>query len=81
MVARGVVRVVTAGTITDDEHLDEKQNSYVCCVCKDGETVALAWADIRLYFSKRASGFLLNTVKVRRLHKLPALFPLRNKRK
>ncbi len=46
MVARGVVRVVTAGTITDDEHLDEKKNSYVCCVCKDGETVALAWADI-----------------------------------
>ena len=26
MVARGVVRVVTAGTITDDEHLDEKKN-------------------------------------------------------
>lgn len=46
MVARGVIRVVTAGTITDDEHLDEKANNYICCACKNAENVALAWADI-----------------------------------
>ena len=46
MVARGVIRVVTAGTITDDEHLDEKANNYICCACKNAESVALAWADI-----------------------------------
>ena len=46
MVARDVVRVVTAGTITDDEHLDEKSSNYVCCAYKNNLTVALSWADI-----------------------------------
>lgn len=46
MVARDVVRVVTAGTITDEEHLDEKSCNYVCCGYKNGEHIALAWADI-----------------------------------
>ena len=46
IVERGVVRVVTAGTITDDEHLNEKTSNYVCCAFKNAESVALAWADI-----------------------------------
>ncbi|MDE7181643.1 MAG: DNA mismatch repair protein MutS [Clostridia bacterium] len=46
IVARDVVRVVTAGTITDDEHLDEKTSNYVCCVYKSENHVAMAWADI-----------------------------------
>lgn len=46
MVAREVVRVVSAGTQTDVEHLDETKNNYILCAFKDGETVALAWADI-----------------------------------
>lgn len=46
VVERDVVRVITAGTIIDDESLDEKLNNYVCSVCKQGETVAVAWADI-----------------------------------
>lgn len=46
MVARGVVRVVTAGTITDDGHLEEKESNYICCAYKNGNNVALAWADI-----------------------------------
>ena len=46
MVRRGVVRVVTAGTITDDEHLDEKSSNYICCAFKNGDEIALAWADI-----------------------------------
>lgn len=46
MVARDVIRVVTAGTITDDGHLDEKQSNYICCTYKNGEEIALAWADI-----------------------------------
>ena len=45
MVERGVVRVVTAGTLTDDS-IDEKSNNFICCAYKHGETVALAWADI-----------------------------------
>ena len=46
MVERGVIRVVTAGTITDDEHLDERESNYICCVYKEGENIALCWADI-----------------------------------
>lgn len=46
MVSRGVIRVVTAGTIIDDEHLDEKQSNYICCAYKNDDKVALAWADI-----------------------------------
>ncbi len=46
MVDRDVIRVVTAGTQTDSEVLDEKVNNYICSACKNGETVALAWADI-----------------------------------
>lgn len=46
MVERGVVRVVTAGTITDDEHLDERESSYICCAYKTENKIALCWADI-----------------------------------
>lgn len=46
MVKRGVIRVVTAGTITDDEHLDEKQSNYICCAYKEEDNIALCWADI-----------------------------------
>lgn len=45
-VARGVVRVVTAGTVTDDEAIDAQANSFISCACKIGEVVALCWADI-----------------------------------
>ena len=46
MVARDVVRVVTAGTVISDTGLDEKTNNYICCAYKSGEAVALVWADI-----------------------------------
>ncbi len=46
IVARDVIRVVTAGTVTDEKHLDEKSASYVCSAFSEGGTAALAWADI-----------------------------------
>jgi DNA mismatch repair protein MutS len=46
MVARDVIRVITAGTITDEKQLDEKANNYICCAYKNENNVALAWADI-----------------------------------
>lgn len=46
IVERGVIRVVTAGTITDDEHLEERESNYICCAYKDGNNIALTWADI-----------------------------------
>ncbi|MDE7163016.1 MAG: DNA mismatch repair protein MutS [Clostridia bacterium] len=46
MVERDVIRVVTAGTVTDDNSLSEKENNYICSVLKNNATVAVAWADI-----------------------------------
>lgn len=45
MVARDVVRVVTAGTLSSDS-INEKTNNFICCAYKDGNTAAIAWADI-----------------------------------
>lgn len=46
IVERGVIRVVTAGTIINDEYLDEKENNFIACAYKSSDNVALAWADI-----------------------------------
>lgn len=46
MVARDVVRVVTAGTVTDDKQLDERSASYICSAYLNNGCVSLAWADI-----------------------------------
>ena len=42
MVERGVVKVITAGTVTDENSLDGERNNFVAAVC-DG---AVAWCDI-----------------------------------
>ncbi len=46
MVERDVIRVVSAGTVIEDNQLDEKKNNYIACACKTEEGYALAWADI-----------------------------------
>ena len=46
MVDRDIIRVVSAGTLTEESLLDEKKNNYIACCVLSGETVALAWADI-----------------------------------
>ena len=45
LVDRGVVRVITAGTRTYENMLDEKKNNYFLTVCKDKIT-ALAFCDV-----------------------------------
>ncbi len=46
LVERGVVRIVSAGTVIEEEYLDERKNNYIICAAKDGDNVFLAWADI-----------------------------------
>ena len=46
IVARDVIRVVTPGTMTDENHLDERAPSYICSAYLSEELSALAWADI-----------------------------------
>ncbi len=51
LVLRDVVRVVTAGTLTEPTQIDEKNNNFICSVYlspdkKDGVFGAVSWADI-----------------------------------
>ncbi len=46
MVKRDVVRVITPGTVTDDEMLDATQNSYLLSLTSAKNGVGMAWADI-----------------------------------
>jgi len=46
LVRRDVVRVVTPGTLIEDQLLDGKQNNYLAAVTLVGETFALAHADV-----------------------------------
>ncbi len=46
VVKRDVVRVVTAGTVIEDNLLDPKAENYLLAVCANKQKCALAWADI-----------------------------------
>src|SRR5262245_35584407 len=45
-VERAVVRVVTPGTITDEALLDERRDTLLAAVSRDGERFGLAWLDL-----------------------------------
>ncbi len=62
MVARDVVRVVTAGTLSAD-NIDEKTNNFISCAYKEGDFVALAWADITTGELTAAEYFGADSVK------------------
>jgi len=46
LVQRDVVRVITAGTVTDPTMLDEKTNNYLMCVYLEEKKAGLSWADV-----------------------------------
>ena len=46
LVERGVIRIITPGTVVDPAMLDEKSNSYVLCVAFSGKEASLAYADV-----------------------------------
>lgn len=46
LVRRDVIRVVTPGTVIEQSMLDERRNSYLLCVCMDGDRAGLAFADV-----------------------------------
>src|SRR6266513_1585015 len=45
-VERAVVRIVTPGTVTDTALLEERQDTLVAAVARDGERFGLAWLDL-----------------------------------
>lgn len=46
MVERDVVRVVTPGTVVEENILQEKANNYLACVNMDKNSFAIAWVDL-----------------------------------
>lgn len=46
LVKRDVVRVITAGTVTDPTMLDEKANNYLMSIITDGSRSGIAYADV-----------------------------------
>ena len=46
LVRRDVVRVITAGTVTDPAMLDEKSNNYLMSIVTNSTHAGLAWADV-----------------------------------
>ncbi len=46
LVDRDVVRVITAGTVTDPSMLEDKANNYLMCVCLEGKKAGIAYADV-----------------------------------
>ena len=57
LVNREVVRVATAGTITNNELINEKSNNYLASIYLKNGKLALAWADISTgeFFVKKFS--------------------------
>lgn len=51
LVRRDVVRLVTPGTIIEDQLLDGKQNNYLAAIAAAGETFAVAHADVSTSFA------------------------------
>jgi DNA mismatch repair protein MutS len=45
-VERAVVRVVTPGTVTDDALLEERRETLLAAVARDGDRFGLAWLDL-----------------------------------
>lgn len=46
VLGRDVVKIVTAGTITNNEMLDGNQNNFIACVCKGKNGLGIAYSDI-----------------------------------
>jgi DNA mismatch repair protein MutS len=46
IVERGIVRVVTPGTLTEDNALDARRNNFLACLWIEKEHAGLAWVDL-----------------------------------
>lgn len=46
LVEREIVRIVTPGTVIENTMLDETRNNFICGICLEGESAAVAFIDI-----------------------------------
>ncbi|MBP5177264.1 MAG: DNA mismatch repair protein MutS [Clostridia bacterium] len=46
LVERDVIRIVSNGTITEDQLFDDKTNNFIACICAEKDAFGISWADI-----------------------------------
>jgi DNA mismatch repair protein MutS len=46
LLRREVVRVLTPGTVLEDDLLDPRRANYLAAICPDGDRIGLVWADL-----------------------------------
>lgn len=46
IVERGVIRVVTPGTVVEQSMLDERRNNFLLSLCMDGDCAGIAYTDV-----------------------------------
>ena len=67
VVKRDVVRLFTAGTITEDNLLDSRQNNFLCAVSEARGDMGVAWLDISTgaFYTQACSSAMLPAVLAR----------------
>ncbi|MGL5872605.1 MAG: DNA mismatch repair protein MutS [Xenococcaceae cyanobacterium] len=78
LVERQVTRLLTPGTLTEDEMLSARRNNFLASVVIAGEHWGLAYADISTgeFFTTQASNLASLTVELLRLQPAEILFPV-----
>jgi len=68
-VERQVVRIVTPGTVTDEALLEERQETLLAAIARDGERFGLAWLDLAAgrFTVAQAAGNLTLAAELERL--------------
>ena len=68
-VERQVVRIITPGTVTDEALLEERQETLVAALARDGERFGLAWLDLAAgrFTVSQAEGRLALAAELERL--------------
>ncbi len=63
LVKRDIIRIVTAGTVTNSEFMDDKKNNFIASVYSNGVVYSISWADITTgeFFVKFLSNSLEDT--------------------
>src|SRR5512138_1450810 len=76
-VERQVVRVVTPGTVTDDAFLEERRDTLLAALCRDGDRFGLAWLELSSgrFSVLEAEGSEALTSEIERLRPAELLVP------
>lgn len=80
LVEREVVRVITPGTVLDENSLNKKENNYIISIAIEGQTIGIAVADVSTgYFAileqPLDSSFLAVKDEISKIHPVECILP------